>query len=150
DLLEPLPQTLAWQAEDVLFRLAEGKDPPAVALGSDAAGRKECRAAWDKWWKQNGSAINLAKLGEAPRRRGYTMLGLLDMGGVMEVDADNNVRWKLDGLVFPLDVQYLPGDRILVAEYHAARVTERTLTGEIKWQRAVGGPLVAQRLRNGH
>jgi HEAT repeat protein len=149
-LLEPLPQTLAWQAEDMLYRLAAGKEPPTVSLGADAAARKECRAAWDKWWKQNGAAVNLAKLREAPRLQGCTVLVLLDMGRVLEVDANNNVRWKVDGLEFPLDVQYLPGGRILVPEYRGSRVTERTLNGEVKWQKFVNGPLMAQRLANGH
>jgi HEAT repeat protein len=150
DLLVPLPQPLAWQAEDVLFRLAEGKEPPEVSLGSDAAARKECREVWAKWWKKHGETVNLAKLREAPRLQGYTLVVLLDMGRVMELDADNQVRWKVDGLVFPLDVQYLPNDRILVAEYHASRVTERDLNGTVKWQRPVSGPLAAQRLPNGH
>ncbi len=151
DVLVPLPQALAWQAEDVLFRLAEGKDPPAVALGSDAAGRKQCREAWAKWWERHGKAVDLARLREQPRLHGYTLVVLLDMGRVMELDKDNRTRWKVDGLVFPLDVQYLPNDRILVAEYHASRVTERDVnTGEVKWQHIVNGPLAAQRLTNGH
>src|SRR5262249_17697150 len=75
---------------------------------------------------------------------------LLDMGRVLEVDANNKVRWEVNGLEFPLDVQYLPGDRILVPEYRGSRVTERTLKGEIKWQKSVNGPLMAQRLPNGH
>jgi outer membrane protein assembly factor BamB len=62
------------------------------------------------------------------------------------------VRWEVKGLQFPLDVQYLPNDRILVAEYHGPRVTERDVkTGEVRWQHNVGsGPLVAQRLNNGN
>jgi HEAT repeat protein len=149
-LLEPLPQALAWQAEDVLYKLADGKDPPAVSLGADAAGRKECRAAWEKWWRQHGESVSLAKLREAPRLQGRTVLVLLDMNCVLEVDADNTVRWKIMGVTFPLDVQYLPNDHVLVAEYHASRVTERTLKGEVKWQHIIAGPLVAQRLRNGN
>jgi hypothetical protein len=150
DLLVPLPQPLAWQAEDILFRLADGKEPPSVSLGMDPAARKACREVWSKWWKKHGEGINLAKLRETTRLQGYTMMILLDMGRVMEVDADNQVRWKVDGLVFPLDVQYLPNERILVAEYHASKVTERDLDGTIRWQRAVAGPLVAQRLANGN
>jgi hypothetical protein len=150
DLLVPLPQSLAWQAEDVLFRLAEGKDPPRVSLGSDAAARKECREAWAKWWKKHGETVNLAKLRETPRLHGYTLVVLLDMGRVMELGRDDKVRWQVDGLLFPLDVQYLPNDRILVAEYHASKVTERDLDGTVKWQHVVNGPLAAQRLANGN
>src|SRR5256885_10705144 len=46
--LEPLPAAQAWQAEDILYRLADGKNPPNVSLGSDAAARKKCRDAWDR------------------------------------------------------------------------------------------------------
>ena len=152
DLLEPLPAVQAWQAEDILFRLADGKNPPTVPLGSDAAARKKCRDAWDAWWKEHGKTINLARLREGPRLLGHTVIVLLDMGRVLEVTSAKEVRWKVDGLQFPLDVQYLPNERILVAEYHGSRVTERDIkTGEIRWQQAVGsGPLVAQRLNNGN
>src|SRR5262249_32631417 len=91
---------------------------------------------------------------EAPRLQGYTVLVLLDQGRVLEVDSDNTVRWQVNGLNFPLDVQYLPHapkDRILVAEYHLQRGTERELDGKITWQHTVpGGPLMAQRLANGN
>jgi HEAT repeat protein len=151
ELLVPLPQALAWQAEDVLYRLAEGNSPPAVSLGAEAAARKECRDAWSKWWKEHGASVDLAKLREAPRLLGRTVIVLLDMGKVFEVDAENKVVWEVGGILFPLDVQYLPNGRILVAEYHASRVAERDVkTGEVKWQRAVRGPLVAQRLENGN
>jgi outer membrane protein assembly factor BamB len=47
-------------------------------------------------------------------------------------------------------VQVLPGDRILVAEYHGNRVTERDSTGKVLWEKEIAGPLMAQRLPNGH
>lgn len=150
DLLVPLPQALAWQAEDVLFRLSSGHEPPAVSLGSDPASRKKARDAWDQWWRRHGKQIDLAKLRDTPRQLGYTLVVMLDMGQVLELDRDNKVRWKVEGLLFPLDVQYLPNDRILVAEYHAQRVTERELNGTVKWSKMVSGPLVAQRLRGGN
>jgi outer membrane protein assembly factor BamB len=69
----------------------------------------------------------------------------------MELGTDNQPRWQIDNLIFPLDAQYLPGDRVLIAEYHAARVTERNTKGEVLWQKRLnGGPLVAQRLPNGN
>jgi HEAT repeat protein len=151
DLLVPLPQPLAWQAEDALFRLADGKSPPAVSLGSDTAARKKCCDAWHKWWKRHGASADLAQLRLGPRLLGRTIVVLLDAGQIFELDRENKEVWKVAGLHFPLDVQYLPSGRILVAEYYAARVAERDVqTGAIKWQRAVGGPLVAQRLDNGN
>lgn len=151
DVLPHLQQAQAWQVEDILFRLADGKSPPAVALGTDEASRKKSRDAWDAWWKQHGAAIDLAKLRETHRLLGYTTIVLLDRGRILEVDANKNERWHIDGLMFPLDVQMLPGDRVLVAEYNANRVTERSLKGEILWQfRTPGGPIVAQRRPNGN
>ena len=141
----------AWLAEDLLFRLAEGKSPPTIALGNNDATRKKCRDAWNTWWNDHKEAINLAKLQETPPLLGYTLVVLLDQGKVMELGADNQPRWQIDNLIFPLDVQYLPGDRVLVAEYHANRITERNIKGEVLWQKRVnGGPLVAQRLANGN
>src|SRR5206468_12942878 len=67
-----------------------------------------------------------------------------------ERDGEESVRWQVEGLLFPLDVQYLPNDRFLVAEYHAGRVTERNHKGEVLWQLRVVNPLMAQRLPNGH
>jgi outer membrane protein assembly factor BamB len=72
----------------------------------------------------------------------------------MELAAgDNQVRWQVNDLRFPLDVQPLPGDRLLVAEYHGNRVTERDTRenpGKVLWEKEIMGPLVAQRLPNGN
>src|SRR5262249_48576729 len=54
------------------------------------------------------------------------------------------------GLEFPLDVQLLPNQRVLVAEHNGNRVTERDLKGKVVWQKQVESPLVAQRLPNGN
>lgn len=150
DVLPQLPITQAWQAEDVLYRLGEGKNPPTVSLGGDEAARKKCRDAWKAWWDKEGKGIDLAKLAETPRLLGYTLVVLLDENRVVELGADNQPRWQVDNLVFPLDAQVLPGDRVLVAEYHAQRITERNTKGEILWQKRIAGPLVAQRLNNGN
>jgi hypothetical protein len=149
-LLPEVPRGYAWRAEDMLHRLAEGKPPPQVSLGGDEAARRKCRDAWLAWWKDNGAAVDLAKLHERPKLLGYTLLVLLDAGKVLEVGPDDRVRWEIDNLIFPLDVQALPGDHVLVTEYHAARVTERNNKGDVLWQRRVAGPLMAQRLANGN
>jgi hypothetical protein len=148
--LPDLPQPAAWRAEDVLYRLAEGRTPPAVTMGGDETGRRKYRDAWAAWWKENGARVDLAKLHERPRMLGYTLVVLLDAGKVMELGPGNRVRWEVSGLLFPLDAQYLPGDRILVAEYHAQRVTERNTKGDILWLKRVVGPLACRRLANGN
>lgn len=152
-LIQSLPDlTLAqaWQAEDVLFRLADGKSPPAVSLGNDREAREKCRQAWLAWWEKNAKDVDLARLSETQRLLGHTVVVLLDLGKIMELGPDNQPRWQIENVVFPLDVQPLPGDRVLIAEYHASRVTERNSRGEILWQKRVVGPLMAQRLPNGN
>jgi len=47
-------------------------------------------------------------------------------------------------------VQSLPGERVLIAEHGANRVTERLRDGTILWQQKAAEPLVAQRLANGN
>lgn len=150
NLLEQLPQPQGWQAEDILYRLAEGQSPPSVSLGSKSEERKKCRDAWTAWWAGHKDKVDLARLEQTPRLLGYTLLVLLDEGRVIEVDARQKVLWEVNGLKFPLDVQLLPDDRLLLAEYHLSRVTERNRKGEIVWQHTVYGPLVAQRLANGN
>jgi HEAT repeat protein len=152
DALPQLPLQQAWLAEDVLFRLAEGQSPPNVPLGADAAARARCRDAWRDWWKERGAKVDLAKLQESERLLGHTVVVLLDLGRIMELAAGTNeVRWQINDLRFPLDAQPITGERVLVAEYHAGRVTERDVKdGSIKREIQVAGPLVAQRLANGN
>ncbi len=152
DLLAQLPVQQAWLAEDVLYRIADGVDPPNVSLGNDDAGRAKCRDAWKTWWKDHAAKADLAKLVESDRLLGHTIVVMLDLGRVMELaNETNEVLWQVNDLRFPLDVQPLPGDRLLVAEYHGNKVTERDVkTGEVKWEKEIIGPLVAQRLRNGN
>lgn len=152
DVLAQVPMQSAWLAEDVLYRLADGIDPPKVSLGSDPAGRAKCRDAWQAWWKTHGAKIDLAKIQDSQRLLGHTVVVLLDLGRVMELSAgDKQIRWQVNELRFPLDVQPLPGERLLVAEYHANVVTERDVkTGDIKRKWDITGPLVCQRLPNGN
>jgi hypothetical protein len=136
-------------AEDLLFRLAEDKSPPEPP-GADDASRRKYREAWAAWWKENGPGLDAAKLEEATRTLGCTTVVLLDKGTIIDLDATNKPRFEITGLEFPLDAQYLSGDRVLVAEHNGNRVTERDKTGKVKWEKKVEGPLVAQRLPNGN
>jgi len=149
DLLARLPQADVWQVEDFLNALAEDKGP-AVSLGVDEASRKKCRDAWADWWRDNGSKVDLAKLDKAPPQMGYTIVVLLDAGRVIELGRDRKPRWQIEGLGFPLDVQMLPSDRLLIAEQSSNRVTERDHKGQILWEKKVEAPIMAQRLPNGN
>jgi HEAT repeat protein len=149
DMLVGTPQEQAWQVEEILHTLAEKKSPPAVGLGVDDASRKKCRDVWLAWWKEHGKDVDLAVL-QQKRLLGYTTIILLDMNRILELDDKNVVRWQIDNLLFPLDVQVLPNNRLLVAEYKGNRVTERNFKGEILWQYYFEGPQMAQRLANGN
>jgi HEAT repeat protein len=148
DLLAQLPPGPAWLTEAALLHLADGTGP-TVALGPGDAGRR-CRDAWAAWWRAHAAGADLTRLAAAPSFLGYTLVVLLNQGRILELGPDGKPRLQIDGLAFPLDAQWLPGDRILTAEYGSNRVTERDCRGEIRWQKLVESPLVAQRLPNGH
>jgi HEAT repeat protein len=135
-------------AEEILFRLADDKSPQ---LPDDSpASRKKYREAWQTWWKASGPGIDLAALDAATRPKGYTLVVMLDDNEVVSLDAANKVRWKFNGVEMPLDIEALPGDRVLLAEYKGNRVTERNSKGEVVWEKKIVAPLVAQRLPNGN
>src|SRR5262249_5660689 len=60
-LLDEAPLALAWQAEELLFRLA-GARAPGVSLGPSPAERARARAAWEAWWHKHGAGTDLARL----------------------------------------------------------------------------------------
>jgi HEAT repeat protein len=150
DTIPDLPLNEAWQTEDFLLRLAQGTAPPETPMGNDKDARVKCRNAWQTWWKKHGDKVDLSKLEETPKMLGRTLIVLLDQNKVMELGRDNQPRWEVRGLVFPLDAQLIDDDRVLVAEYQANRVTERNSRSEVLWQITVPMPLMAQRLANGN
>jgi hypothetical protein len=151
DTISELPLNTAWQAEDFLLKLAAGSPAPTVAMGNDKDARERCKAAWHGWWKMHQAKIDLTKLEDSPKLLGRTLVVLLDQNTVLELGPDNSPRLEIKGLVFPLDAQLLDDGRVLIAEYHANRVTERNARGEVLWEKAgIQGPQVAQRLANGN
>lgn len=149
ELLGKLTPEHLWPVEELLLRLA-GDQAPSVPLGADEEGRKKCHDTWATWYKANADKIDLARVDAPPAQLGHTLVLLLDKGVVMELDKDKKERWQFGELQFPLDVQHLPGDRVLVAEQEGGRVTERNHKGEVLWEKKFDAPLVAQRLTNGH
>jgi len=153
DLLADLPRSQHGPIEDVLERLAEDKAPDGLAANDEAA-RKQYRDAWVEWWKKHGEATDLARLTAERKFLGRTMVVLLNAGRVVDMDADGKTRFQIDGLEYPLDVQRLPGDRVLVAENKnsaaGGRVTERDRKGNILWEKRIDDALMAQRLPNGN
>lgn len=158
DLLADLTPNQLWPIEEALIRLA-GDKSPNVSLGNDAASRKACRDAWSKWYQDNAKTIDMAKLTEAAPYLGYTLVVQFNNQGgnnaeIYELDKEKNVRWKFTvpgGQNAAVDAQVLSNSRVLLAEFNTAKVTERDLKGEVKWEYPCGGnPFTVQRLPNGN
>jgi outer membrane protein assembly factor BamB len=75
---------------------------------------------------------------------------LLDEGVILELDAKDKERYRMEKIALALDAQPLPGERVLVAEHGGGRITERFRDGTVLWERKVTEPIVAQRLETGH
>ncbi len=135
--------------EELLYRVA-GRTAPPPPASTGPASRRRHRQAWEGWWKENAAKVDGAKLEEVAGTLGYTLIVLLEAGEVLELDATDRPRLDVKGLEYPLDAQLLPGDRVLVAEYNAARVTERDRAGKVLWEYKVPSPLAARRLPNGN
>jgi hypothetical protein len=147
ELLAVLPTEQIGPAEDFLYQLS-GENLPDAVSGTDDTARRKYRDAWAAWWKEHAAKVDLGKINKTPLL-GLTMVVLLDTGKLLELDAAKKVRWQISGLQFPLDAQYLPGGRVLVAEYRGNRVTERDLKGKVLWTKEIDEPIMAQRLRDG-
>ncbi len=147
-VLDILPRNRLAPVEDVLYGLAR-ESAPVMPMGHGPAARKKFREAWVEWWKKAADSVDMAALRE-PAYRDHTLVLLLDEGKVTELDSDDRPVWTLDRLGFPLDLQLLPGGRVLVADNSGNRVVERHPLGDVLWETNASGPLVAQRLPNGN
>ncbi len=149
DALSLATSSQGWTGEDLLLRMSEGRNPPMISRSGNDAARQKYKAAWSAWWTKNEKDVDLAKLHAVPDLLGHTVVVLLDLGRIVELNAKNETVWQIDGMILPLDVQILQNGNVLVAEYRGGRVTERDrFRGEVKWEKAIAGPLMAQRLPN--
>jgi hypothetical protein len=157
--IEDIPLERNGLVLELLSRLAADAPPPMPFLSSASwrEGRREMevrrkhRQTWETWWKNHQHKIEPARLEQAARTLGFTLIVLLDLNTIEFLDRAGEVCWKITDALYPLDVQLLPEEqRVLIAEYKANRVSERNLKGEIVWKKAVPGPLMAQRLPNGN
>jgi hypothetical protein len=155
-LLTDGPAALAWQAEDLLCRLLGDRPPPAALDSGSAEARRKCRDAWHAWWREHQERLDLAQLHQPQRLLGLNIICDCDVGGprlgrVWECGTDGKVRWQIEGVSNPADVQLLPNGRLLVAECQGFVVTERDRQGEVHWKHSVKGyPVSCQRLPNGN
>jgi HEAT repeat protein len=153
DLVGLLSEEQAWQAEDLLRRLA-GDQSPLDNSRVDSTSRRQWRDAWAAWWRENSGRIDMNALDRVPRLMGYTVVAEYTEGRngrIIELGSDGNIRWKVDNIPWPLDVQVLPGQRLLLAEFYDNRVAERNFRGELLWHKQLTqAPLTARRLANGN
>jgi len=153
-LMGEVSQDRAWVAEELLCRLGGDKVPPVSVSGAPEA-RRKAAGEWLTWWEKNAATIDLAKLDETPALLGLTVLMEANTNGVggriVEIAADGTVKSKLDNLNYPIDCQYLPGGKILVAEHNGNQVTERDIaTNKVLWTTQIPQPVNVQRLPNGN
>jgi hypothetical protein len=72
-------------------------------------------------------------------------------GRVVAIGLDGKEHWRIDDVDGPADVQVLPNGRLLIAENHGQRITERDLSGRIVWQwRDPSYPVACWRLDSGN
>jgi HEAT repeat protein len=156
DAIGAMPPEQSEQAEEYMRRVAAERPPLDLPAGDDNRGKR--KAAWETWWKANSAKVALVDRYPPTgytRYLGYTLLVQPNNNQIVELGPDMKERWKMTGLLNPQDVQALPGDRFLVAEFGGQRVTERNLKGDVLWSKTVANPLnqgpqEAQRLGNGN
>jgi hypothetical protein len=109
--------------------------------------------AWTKWWGETGKSIDLARI-DLHEREGRFFLVVeawnrAGRGGrVMEVDPTGKVRWEIDRLTWPIDVQSLRGGNVLVVEQNT-KVSERTRSNKVVWEKPFPNVFHAERLVDG-
>jgi HEAT repeat protein len=152
DSLAEEPSAASGEAEELLYRLA-GEQTPKLEPVTNTASRRKQRDSWAAWWKEKASTIDMSVLDNQERLLGYTLLveGASPNGRVMELGRDGKPRWVIPNLPFPCDAYIVGGNRVLIAECHGNRVTERDFKGNILWQKGLTSHAVnAQRLANGN
>lgn len=139
ELLDKLPAAQVPAIEGILYRLA-----------GDTAPSPSTKEQWTAWWRDHGVKIDLAKLSDKAVLLGLTVIAQAQTGIAKEIDAAGKLRWQIEGLQYPMSIQMVAQDRVLVAEYRGRKVTERNTKGEVLWEVAAALPISAQRLSNGN
>src|SRR5262249_51772490 len=134
---------LAWQAEELL-RSAAGDEAPDETVGGQGGAGEACHRAWSAWWRLRAADLDLTDRTGMPRPGFVAACGTGpgEGEGVLWVcGGDGRVRWRLDGLGTPTDFQWLPGNRVLLAQVGPGRVTEREVDGTKVWGRRAAAPV---------
>jgi hypothetical protein len=147
-LVEPQVEEITWRAEDLLRRIARDESPSSPTDDKPAS-RKAYVAAWDAWWAKNSKTAGLALANELPLLNLW--LGIeYNTNSVWECTRDGKRLWTITAQG-PMDAQVLPGNRVLIAEQEAKRVTERDFKGNIIWEYTTTEDTInCKRLPNGN
>jgi HEAT repeat protein len=142
------PTNLAWQAGDLLARVAAEKTPSLAFAGQDEDARKKAAGAWENWWRDQGAKIDWKRVEVG--LPGGALVAELESNTIWESGPGGKTRWEIEDLQGPYDVQMLAGGRALVAEYLGQQVTERDRKGTVLWKKEIERPVSCRRLPNGH
>jgi hypothetical protein len=156
-LLEDAPAEIAWQAEELLYRLA-GQHAPTLTLDvSNPASRARSRAAWQAWWKEKRDKVDLIASSQGERFLGWTITcecgvaGQENAGAVRASAADGKLLWQVTGIGNVTGCQLLPDGRTLIAQYRDQKIVERDRSGKVVWEHRLEQlPVCVQRLPNGN
>lgn len=140
-------------ALDLLYRAAGDDAPTVYYQGKHTAAA--CGAAWQKWHAKHKDTLDLAKQLARPEL-GYTVITTTAIkpnttSKILEIGPgpEHAIRWEFAGPRYPLDLQILGPNRMLMAEYFDRRVTERDFKGNILKQFSANMPIGCQRFPNG-
>jgi HEAT repeat protein len=146
-LLREGPEAVALQAEEILARIAGEKSPAETAIAGRPETRRQAAAAWEAWWRDHGKRIDWKHVDVG--LRGGVIVAELETDTIWEMSPAGKVRWQMEDLQGPYDVQVLAGGRFLIAEYLGQRITERDRKGTILWEKKIDDPVACRRLVNG-
>jgi len=148
-LLQTSTGDISWRSEELLLRLAGENNPPGPTDEKPET-RQAYQQAWAAWWNKAQATIDLTRIAREPPVLGLFLGIEYNTNSVWECGRDGKRRWTVSA-EGPMDAQVLPGNRVLIAEQSAKRVTERDLKGNILWSFPTDEETInCQRLPNGN
>jgi HEAT repeat protein len=148
-LLADLPLERVWEAEDALTTLA-GDTAPSERVGSSADSRTASVEAWKAWWGKEEKNVDMARLADTRRDSGHLLVIENQGGRVAEMTRSGKIRWKIEGLQWPLDAVVCPNGNVFVIHQSGQWLSMRDRQGKELWQRNANQAFLCQRLRNGN